>query len=69
MSVERSTFEPPFLEYAGKTSFFGGEPPLPETVGYIVVIGFGALFSVITTLLVYMDKYFKFCFIAARLGV
>jgi SSS family transporter len=58
MSIERSSFEPPFLEYEGKTSFFGGEPPLPETVGYIVVIGFGALFSVITTLLVFMDKYF-----------
>lgn len=54
-----STIEiPPFAKYAGQDSFFGGEPPLSEGVGYLVVLGFGALFSVFTTILVYMNKYF-----------
>jgi hypothetical protein len=26
--------------------------------GYLIVLGFGALFSVFTTALVYMEKYF-----------
>jgi len=30
-------------EYAGMSSFFGGEAPLSEAIGYIVVLGFGAL--------------------------
>ena len=49
---------PPFARYAGKDSFFGGEPPLSEGVGYLVVLGFGALFSLMTTGLVLMKKYF-----------
>ena len=49
---------PPFARYEGKESFFGGEPPLSEGVGYLVVLGFGVLFSLITTGLVYMNKYF-----------
>ena len=49
---------PPFDKYKGKDSFFGGEPPLSEGVGYLVVLGFGVLFSLITTGLVYMNKYF-----------
>eukprot|EP00543_Licmophora_paradoxa_P000345 CAMPEP_0202441512 /NCGR_PEP_ID=MMETSP1360-20130828/1067_1 /ASSEMBLY_ACC=CAM_ASM_000848 /TAXON_ID=515479 /ORGANISM="Licmophora paradoxa, Strain CCMP2313" /LENGTH=724 /DNA_ID=CAMNT_0049056549 /DNA_START=45 /DNA_END=2219 /DNA_ORIENTATION=- len=49
---------PPFLQYDGLDSFFGGEPPLSKTIGYLVVLGFGALFSVITTGIVYMDKFF-----------
>jgi hypothetical protein len=49
---------PPFPEYAGQTSFFGGEPPLSQAIGYLVVLGFGALFSIFTTLLVMLDKYF-----------
>ena len=49
---------PPFLIYQGKESFFGGEPPLSVGVGYLVVLGFGALFSVITTVLVLLNKYF-----------
>eukprot|EP00529_Nitzschia_sp_RCC80_P014810 CAMPEP_0113486738 /NCGR_PEP_ID=MMETSP0014_2-20120614/25149_1 /TAXON_ID=2857 /ORGANISM="Nitzschia sp." /LENGTH=717 /DNA_ID=CAMNT_0000380415 /DNA_START=112 /DNA_END=2265 /DNA_ORIENTATION=- /assembly_acc=CAM_ASM_000159 len=49
---------PPFLEYDGQESFFGGSPPLSEGVGYAVVLGFGILFSLITTALVYMNKYF-----------
>ncbi len=49
-----STNQPP--EYAGQESFFGGAPPLSENVGYFVVLGFGALFSVFTTILVYVEK-------------
>jgi SSS family transporter len=43
-------------EYAGDTSFFGGEPPLPQSVGYAVVLGFGAVFSLFTTAVVYLDR-------------
>lgn len=49
---------PPFAKYSGDDSFFGGEPPLSKGIGYLVVLGFGGLFSVLTTILVYMDKYF-----------
>lgn len=42
-------------EYFGAESFFGGDAPLPKSVGYIVVLGFGAAFSVFTTLLVYLE--------------
>ena len=49
---------PPLQKYAGQESFFGGEPPLSEGVGYLVVLGFGFLFSILTTILVYMNKYF-----------
>jgi hypothetical protein len=54
----RNNVIPPFLEYQGETSYFGGTPPLPPGVGYAVVLGFGILFSVITTALVYINKYF-----------
>ena len=45
-------------EYQGMDSYFGGAPPLSLTVGYLVVLGFGALFSVFTTLVVFLDKVF-----------
>jgi uncharacterized membrane protein (DUF4010 family) len=58
-SVSEITYDlPPFDKYQGQDSYFGGEPPLSEGVGYLVVLGFGALFSVITTALVYLNKYF-----------
>jgi len=44
--------------YAGKESFFGGAPPLSEGIGYLVVLGFGAAFSIFTTLLVYLESKF-----------
>jgi uncharacterized membrane protein (DUF4010 family) len=50
--------DPPFAKYETSTSFFGDNPPLSETVGWIVVLGFGALFSIITTVLVMLNKYF-----------
>jgi SSS family transporter len=56
---DRNNVIPPFLEYAGATSFFPvGEAPLPGWVGYAVVLGFGLLFSIITTMIVYINKYF-----------
>lgn len=45
--------------YAGMDSFFGGTAPLSKAVGYVVVLGFGAAFSVFTTLIVYMEKWFS----------
>jgi len=49
---------PTFLEYQGQESFFEGDAPLNVGIGYLVVLGFGALFSVVTTGLVLMNKYF-----------
>lgn len=46
-------------EYAGKESFFGSESPLPVSVGYAVVLGFGAAFSIFTTAIVYVEKLFS----------
>ena len=43
--------------YAGQTSFFGDNTPLPIESGYAIILGFGAFFSVLTTILVYLDKY------------
>ena len=45
-------------EYDELSSFFGDGPPLSQGVGYGIVVGFGAAFAVLTTLLVYLDfKY------------
>jgi len=32
---------------------------LSQTIGYVVVLGFGAAFSIFTTLLVYLEKRFS----------
>ncbi len=45
--------------YQGQDSYFGETTPLSLTVGYLVVLGFGALFSVFTTAVVYLDKLFS----------
>lgn len=45
-------------QYLNEESFFGGTAPLPQSVGYAVVLGFGAAFSIFTTLLVYLDRRF-----------
>jgi len=50
---------PPFVEYIGQESFFGGQPPLSEAVGWAVVVGFGLAFSIFTTIVVFLDKYLK----------
>ena len=49
---------PPFERYQGQDSFFGDDAPLSKAVGYLVVLGFGALFSIITTVLVMLNKFF-----------
>jgi hypothetical protein len=51
---------PPFAAtlYRGQESFFGGEAPLSEGIGYLVVLGFGFFFSIFTSSLVYLNKYF-----------
>jgi SSS family transporter len=46
-------------EYLYADSFFGGSPPLSKSVGYVVVLGFGAAFSIFTTVLVYLGKKFS----------
>ena len=46
-------------QYQGMESYFGGSPPLSKAVGYLVVIGFGALFSLFTTCIVFLDKKFS----------
>ncbi|KAL3930595.1 MAG: hypothetical protein SGBAC_011695 [Bacillariaceae sp.] len=56
MSVTFTDTAPPFLQYQGSDSFFGGDAPLPEGVGWAVVVGFGALFSVITTVIVMISQ-------------
>ena len=40
------------------TSFFDGQPPLSQGSGYAVVVGFGAFFSIFTTILVFLDYRF-----------
>jgi SSS family transporter len=46
-------------EYLTAESFFGDSTPLPEGAGYAIVLGFGAFFSIFTTLLVYLDKIYN----------
>jgi hypothetical protein len=59
MNTADHLLDPPtLLEYAGETSFFEGTPPLSQGVGYLVVLGFGAAFSVFTTLMVYANQAF-----------
>jgi len=55
-TMEKNNLVPPFLDYAGQKSYFGGEPPLDVKVGYFVVLGFGLFFSILTTLLVFLNK-------------
>jgi len=58
INITRYDNVPPFQQYDNQDSYFGGDAPLSKTVGYVVVIGFGALFSIITTLLVFISTYF-----------
>ena len=58
VSQFHSENEPPFLRYAGQESFFGGEAPLSIGVGYAVVLGFGLFFSILTTIIVYINRFF-----------
>jgi len=56
-----ATYVPPSFSQmsygvGGKTTYFGGKPPLSEAVGYIVVLGWGAFFSILTTLVVVIER-------------
>lgn len=42
-----------------RKEFFEGKSALDEWVGYVVVLGFGAVFSVFTTMIVMMEKWFS----------
>ena len=48
----------PVTKYCGRASFFGGALALPEAAGDIVVLGFGLFSSLLTTLLVNLDKWY-----------
>lgn len=37
-------------------SYFGGKPLLSQGIGYAVVLGFGALFAVLTSFLIWLEK-------------
>ena len=56
-AIESVSHQP--AQYAGQDSFFGGEAPLSQAVGYVVVLGFGAAFSIFTTIIVMLDKKFS----------
>jgi hypothetical protein len=56
--MEKNDIIPPFAKFSGQTSYFGGEPPLSKGVGYFVILGFGLFFSLLTTSLIIMNKYF-----------
>ena len=49
---------PGIASMQGEESFFGDNTPLPQWVGWAVVLGFGLLFSIITTAIVFINKYF-----------
>lgn len=49
---------PTFTQYQGSESFFGGDSPLTVGIGYVVVLGFGVLFSILTTGIVLINKHF-----------
>ncbi|KAG0588243.1 hypothetical protein KC19_2G228200 [Ceratodon purpureus] len=43
-----------------QSSYFGGVPVLSQGIGYGVVLGFGALFAVVTSFLVWLEKRYIF---------
>lgn len=49
---------PTFEKYQFQESFFGGEAVLSKGIGYFVVLGFGAFFSIFTTVLFMLNKHF-----------
>ncbi|EIE20547.1 urea active transporter-like protein [Coccomyxa subellipsoidea C-169] len=42
-------------QYDGATSFFDGAASLNQATGYAIVVGFGAFFTIFTTILVFLD--------------
>jgi urea-proton symporter len=58
MAIDVGVLPPAAKEYAGETSFFEGTPPLSQGLGYLVILGFGAAFSIFSTLLIYAIQHF-----------
>jgi small basic protein len=56
--VDVGELSPTYNEYKFQSSFFDNDAPLDVSVGYLVVLGFGVLFSVVTTSIVYINKNF-----------
>ena len=54
--IKEDSSDKHMIIYAGRTSFFGSEPPLSQGIGYAVVLGFGAAFSILTTLIMYIEE-------------
>jgi len=42
-------------QYCGQSSFFGNTSPLPQWVGYVIMLGFGLFFGIFTIGLVFLD--------------
>jgi urea-proton symporter len=58
MAIDVGSLPPTAKEYAGETSFFAGTPPISQGLGYLVILGFGAAFSIFSTLLIYAIQQF-----------
>uniref|UniRef100_A0A7S0S4D6 Urea active transporter n=1 Tax=Chlamydomonas leiostraca TaxID=1034604 RepID=A0A7S0S4D6_9CHLO len=43
-------------KYDGQCSFFGSDVPLPEGLGWFIVVGLGAIFTVFSTVLMWVDR-------------
>jgi hypothetical protein len=56
--VDVGELSPTYNQYKYQSSFFNDNAPLDVSVGYLVVLGFGVLFSVVTTTIVYINKNF-----------
>ncbi|KAL6756843.1 hypothetical protein V8C86DRAFT_1810197 [Haematococcus lacustris] len=48
-----------FTQYDGRCSFFGADPPLPQGLGWFIVVGLGGFFSILTSGLVWIDQKFS----------
>ncbi|GFH33514.1 uncharacterized protein HaLaN_32897, partial [Haematococcus lacustris] len=48
-----------FTQYDGRCSFFGADPPLPQGLGWFIVVGLGGFFSILTSCLVWIDQKFS----------
>jgi hypothetical protein len=42
----------------GQCSFFEGATAIPQAVGWIIVVAFGALFTLLTSIMVFLDYRF-----------
>jgi len=49
-----------FSQYEGQCSFFGGQaPPLPQGLGWFIVVGLGFIFSLLTSGALWLDDRFS----------